>query len=329
MNGTRIAATLTVLGLFGAAATGLAFAHPSVPVTLTVDGHVETASTTAGTVKALLESQHVAVGPRAEVNPGLDNVIYAHENIQVHHAWHLAVRADGASKSVWTTADTVGAALKRIGVKVGPYDKVSAPLTSGHKDTTVVVKRGTAKNMTLTVTLAKPVKQVPDASMTQGTTKVLKAGRDGTEQSRVTLVYLDGKIDHVKVLSRKVTVKPVGEVVAVGTQPPPPRPGTGTCPRRAVRAVGSRPRHHERGVGEGGLLRDGQQPEHRGRPVLRHVHDDAGRLACRRRHGPTEPGLGGRADHAGAESSTTSSAAGRGRCAGGTCPRSACRRVGT
>ena len=237
MKGTRIAATLTVVGLFGVAATGLAFAHPSLPTTLTVDGHVENVSTTAGTVKALLESRHIAMGPRAEVSPGLDNVIYAHENIQVHHAWHIAVRADGATKSVWTTADTVGAALKRMGVEVGPYDKVSVPLTSGHKDTTVVVKRGTAKTVTQTVTLAKKVKKVPDASMTQGTTEVRKAGRDGTEQSRVTLVYLDRKIDHVKVLSRKVTVKPVGEVVAVGTQPPPapaPAPAAPSGPSVAV-----------------------------------------------------------------------------------------------
>ena len=63
---------------------------------------------------------------------------------------------------------------------------------------------------------------------------MLKAGRDGTEQARVTLVYLDGKIDHVKVLSRKVTVKPVGEVVAVGTQPPHAA-GDGTGRRRPGR----------------------------------------------------------------------------------------------
>jgi len=66
MKGTRIAATLTVVGLFGVAATGLAFAHPSLPTTLTVDGHVENVSTTAGTVKALLESRHIAMGSHGD-----------------------------------------------------------------------------------------------------------------------------------------------------------------------------------------------------------------------------------------------------------------------
>ena len=74
-------------------------------------------------------------------------------------------------------------------LKVGPYDKVSVPLTSGHKDMTVVIKRGKAKNQTLTVTLAKPVKQVPDASMTQGTTRVRqgRAGRHRTGSSHPRL----------------------------------------------------------------------------------------------------------------------------------------------
>jgi uncharacterized protein YabE (DUF348 family) len=217
MNGTRLAATATVFGLFGVAATGLAFAHPSKSATLSVDGRVEEVATTAGTVRALLQSRNIRVGPRDEVDPGLDDVIYAQERILVRRAWHLAVSADGVTKSTWTTADTVGAALGKMELKVGLYDKVSQPLTAGRKDMTVVIKRGKARDKTLTVTLAKPVKQVRDNSMTQGTTRVLKTGRAGTEQARLTLVYVDGKIDQVKVLSRRVTVKPVTEVVAIGT----------------------------------------------------------------------------------------------------------------
>ncbi|MGZ4617733.1 MAG: ubiquitin-like domain-containing protein [Frankiaceae bacterium] len=229
MNGTRLAATATVFGLFGVAATGLAFAHPSKSATLSVDGRVEEVATTAGTVRALLKSRNIHVGSRDEVDPGLDDVIYAQERILVRRAWHLAVSADGVTKSTWTTADTVGAALGEMELKVGPYDKVSQPLTAGHKNMTVVIKRGKARDQTLTVTLAKPVKQVRDNSMTQGTTRVLKAGRAGTEQARLTRVYVDGKIDHVKVLGRRVTVKPVTEVVAIGTKavaPPPSSPAS-------------------------------------------------------------------------------------------------------
>ena len=221
MNATRLAATATVFGLFGVAATGLALAHPSMSAILSVDGQEEDVSTTAGTVQALLKSRNIHVGPRDEVNPGLDNVIYARERIQVRHAWHLAVTADGVKRSTWTTADTVAAALGGMKLKVGPYDKVSVPLASGHRHMTVVIKRGQAKKQTLTVTLAKPVRQVRDSSMTRGTTRVLKAGRAGTEQAHLILVYIDGKIDHVKVLSRRVTVKPVTEVLAVGTKAQP------------------------------------------------------------------------------------------------------------
>lgn len=218
MNGTRLAATATVFGLVGVAATGLAFAHPLKRATLAVDGRVEDVSTKAGTVRALLKSRHIHVGPRDEVDPGLDHVIYPQERIELRHAWHLAVRADGVTRSTWTTANTVGTALEGMELKVGPHDRVSVPLTAGHKDMTVVIKRAEATYRTVTVTLAKPVRHVRDSSMTRGTTRVLKAGRAGAEQARLTLVHIDGKIDHVEVLSRRVTVKPVTEVLAVGTK---------------------------------------------------------------------------------------------------------------
>ena len=237
MNGTRIAATVTVLGLFGVAATGLAFAHPASPVLLTVDGRAEQTSTTARTVRALLDSRHVEVGPRDEVDPGLDNVIYARERIEVRHAWHITVRADGATRSRWTTADTVRAALADMGIRIGAYDTVSVPLDRGHRDVVVVVKRGNAKYQTADTTLAKPVTKVQDPSMPRGTTRVIKAGRPGSEQSRIAMVYVDGKLDHVTVLSRKVTVKPVSETVAVGTRQPPPSPSRPAAPGSAAPAA--------------------------------------------------------------------------------------------
>ena len=218
---TRTAATLTAVGVFSAAATGLALATPTTDVTLDVDGHSALVSTTAGTVGELLDSEHISHVAGTEVTPGLSVPIYAHQHIEVDHAWKITVKVAGKTQSKWTTADSVGAALNEMGIKVGPDDKVSVPLTSGHKDMTVVIKRGKVKKMNLRVILDKPVQQVPDAGLIQGITKVVQTGHDGVEHRIVKVDWVDGKLDHIKVLSRKVTVQPVTEVVAVGTKPAP------------------------------------------------------------------------------------------------------------
>ena len=268
-------------------------------MTLDVDGHSAVVSTTAGSVGELLDSEHISHAAGTEVKPGLNVPIYAHQQIEVDHAWKITVKVAGKTQSKWTTADSVGAALNEMGIKVGPNDKVSVPLTSGHKNMTVVIKRGKVKEMNLRVILDKHVQQVPDAGLIQGTTKVVQAGHDGVEHRVVKVDWVDGKLDHIKVLSRKVTVQPVTEVVAVGTKPAPApapracRPGSACRPGRVF--------GHERCLGTGRAMRDRWKPEHRRRPVLRHVHDDAGRVARRRWHRPAEPGLRGRADRAGAE----------------------------
>jgi uncharacterized protein YabE (DUF348 family) len=59
MTATKTAATLTAVGVFSAAATGLALATPTTTeVTLDVDGHSAVVSTTAGSVGELLDSAH-------------------------------------------------------------------------------------------------------------------------------------------------------------------------------------------------------------------------------------------------------------------------------
>ena len=145
MNRTKTAATGTAVGLFGAAATGIALAgQATTDVTLDVDGHARTVSTTAGQVGQLLVGEHVSRGPGTRVSPAPSTPLHAHERIEVDHPWEITVEADGKTRRASTTADSVRGALAEIGIKIGPNDTVSVPLTAAHKDMTVVVKRGAA-----------------------------------------------------------------------------------------------------------------------------------------------------------------------------------------
>ena len=169
MNIAKTAATITAAGVFGAAATGLALATPSTDVTLDVDGHSEAVSTNAPTVGGLLDGEHVSHGAGTRVTPGLATSLQANERIEVDHRGGSRYRPTGRHTATWTTADNVRAALAEMGIKVGKNDKVSVPLTAGHKQMTVVVQRSPGKGTTPTATPSKPAAATPPRSAATAT----------------------------------------------------------------------------------------------------------------------------------------------------------------
>src|SRR5690606_10592134 len=101
-------------------------------------------------------------------------------------------------------------------------DKVSPAVTTPLKNgLAITVQRIVKKKMTKTEAVKHATTTKKDASLYEGTRKVLTEGRNGSKAVTFERTLVDGKASGDKVLSSKVTKTAVTEVVAVGTKAKP------------------------------------------------------------------------------------------------------------
>jgi uncharacterized protein YabE (DUF348 family) len=146
-------------------------------------------------------------------------------NIELRSPKTVTVRADGRSRTVTTTAATVLDLLENLGVSVGRQDVVSAtsssPLRNGEH---VVVTRIKSGNVAVQLVVPFPTTHVGDPTMYVGTSKLVRHGKDGKERAVYALVFVDGKQVGRTIVSRKLLIRPIPEVMHVGTKPKPGPP---------------------------------------------------------------------------------------------------------
>jgi uncharacterized protein YabE (DUF348 family) len=192
------------------------------PVLLTVDGERRTVWTTARTVSQALtmlgvrsDGAYLSASRSRRIGRG-------GLQLDVRMPHHVTFLADGKRHEVTTTAPTVRTAMAEAGVRLRARDRVTADLARMPIAEQVVgVTRVDGKR----VVEEKPIKfdrvERKSKELFKGQTKVLKKGKVGIRERRFEETYLDGKLDSRKLVSEKVTVKPVTEVVLVGTKPVP------------------------------------------------------------------------------------------------------------
>ncbi|CCH77815.1 conserved exported hypothetical protein [Nostocoides japonicum T1-X7] len=86
-------------------------------VTLSVDGKSTTAHVFASTVGDVLAKEDIKVGPHDVVAPSLASDVKDGDRIVVRYGRKLTVTVDGKTTTYWTTATTVEAALREIGLR--------------------------------------------------------------------------------------------------------------------------------------------------------------------------------------------------------------------
>jgi uncharacterized protein YabE (DUF348 family) len=192
------------------------------PVLLTVDGERRTVWTTARSVSQAL----VMLGVRADgaylSASRSRRISRGGLQLDVRLPHNVTFLADGERHEVTTTAPTLRTAMAEAGVRLRAQDRVSADLTRLPTAEQVVgVTRVDGKR----VVAEKPIRfervERKSKDLFKGQTKVLKAGKVGIRERRYQETYLDGKLDSRRLVAEKVTVKPVTEVVLVGTKPVP------------------------------------------------------------------------------------------------------------
>ncbi|MFG2293736.1 ubiquitin-like domain-containing protein [Streptomyces sp. NPDC048603] len=106
-----------------------AFVAADKSVRLTVDGVPRTLHTFADDVDELLRREGVGLGEHDLVAPARTAALDDGDEIVVRYGRPLRLTLDGEHRQVWTTADTVEAALRQLGVRVeGAH--LSAPRTA-------------------------------------------------------------------------------------------------------------------------------------------------------------------------------------------------------
>ena len=123
----RLGAQGLVLALVAGASTAFAALHTTV--TVDVDGKPVEVTAFGRTVEDVLADAGIEVGPRDLVAPALDGPVEDGGEIVVRHGRQIEVEVDGDTRTVWTTALTVGEAMGDLGVR-GEGARVSASRSS-------------------------------------------------------------------------------------------------------------------------------------------------------------------------------------------------------
>ena len=192
------------------------------PVELTVDGQSRRIWTTARSVDEALmmfgirvEGAAVSASRSARINrSGID--------LDVRLPHDLTFLADGKRSELTTTAATVGEALAEAGITLRAQDRLNADVGALPTDEQVLaVTRVDGKRVVQEKPIRFKTKRKSSADLFEGTTRVLTEGKVGARVRTFRVTYLDGKLSSRKLLSDRVAVKPVTEVILVGTKKRP------------------------------------------------------------------------------------------------------------
>ncbi|MGH8776919.1 MAG: ubiquitin-like domain-containing protein [Jiangellaceae bacterium] len=194
-------------------------------ITVTVDGVDREVWTTALSVdEAIADLGIRAAGAEVSVSRSL-GIGRRGLDFEIRTPKDVTIVADGESEPVTTTAVTVREALADAGLTLGERDQVSPDLEDRvSAGLTLTVKRVVAEQRTVTVTVDHETTRRNDSSMYEDETEVDAEGRDGKVERIVEVLVVDGEDGSQRVLSEKVVLAAVTEVVRVGTKERPSEP---------------------------------------------------------------------------------------------------------
>ncbi|WP_338748523.1 ubiquitin-like domain-containing protein [Janibacter alittae] len=276
---------ITQAGVVGALAIGVSgVVVMDKSVALSVDGDTSTVHAFGGTVGDVLDKQGIDIKKHDVVTPSVETPVENDQTIVVRYGRKLSLTVDGQERTYWTTATTVGQALKELGIRGGEDAKLSASrsqtigrqgldlkvntpkditfVVAGKKSTETVtagtvedalkeakiafdsndrIKPGAdarlrddmkvtldrieRKTTTKKQSLPFTTETTKDSSLTEGTRKVEREGKNGTESVTLEVTYKNGDEVRTKETGSTVTAKPVSKIVVVGTKAEPaPKP---------------------------------------------------------------------------------------------------------
>jgi uncharacterized protein YabE (DUF348 family) len=188
---------------------------------LTIDGVERDVWTTAPTVADALAELGYTSADFASVSRD-KRLPLSPTDIELRTPKRVVIVHDGRTQTVTTTAATVRQLLADLQVVVHAADRLSVPVTTTVKaGSKIVLQRVLTKRVVEQQPIAYSTQRQQDATIYQGETQVVTAGRAGTAAVTYSVVYIDGKVAGKTRVARTITASPVTAVVKVGTKAHP------------------------------------------------------------------------------------------------------------
>ncbi|MEV7395521.1 ubiquitin-like domain-containing protein [Aeromicrobium sp. NPDC092404] len=194
------------------------------PVTLAVDGAVSEHTVYDRTVGDAFKTLGVEPTSGAYLSKKASSVIPRKgAQLVVSSTKSLTVIADKKKRTITSNAPTVAGVLEKAGVTVDSDDEVKPGKDAFVKpgaDLRVVRIKKVTKTETVPVKFKTTVREDDDAML--GETTVVRPGKKGKAEEKVTLIYADGKLRERVVLVSRSLSKPRAQIVERGTSTTPP-----------------------------------------------------------------------------------------------------------
>ncbi|MFI2487826.1 ubiquitin-like domain-containing protein [Promicromonospora kroppenstedtii] len=197
-------------------AGGTVVVRTSRDVTVELDGQIMTLRTTAGTVGELL----AALGPRGDgaVATASRTTQLDRDPVRFSTVKEVNIAVDGSVLEFSTTGSTVRSVFEEAGIALAKGDVTSVPLDAAAVDGMIVmVSRDASSSRTVTEVVPFETETVEDPSLPQGYESIRTAGVAGEAKVTYEVKTVGGAVVERTLVDRKVTRKPVNEVLVVGT----------------------------------------------------------------------------------------------------------------
>ena len=191
-------------------------------LSVTVDGEPIQIWTTALTVEGALEQLGVRSESAVVSASRSERLPLTGFKMGVQLPDRVTILADGRRTTMVTAAATVGAALREAGVQLTGRDRVDiSPRARVSDGMTVTVLRVAVADSRRGFSIAGRTIRRADDSRYEGSTRVIRPGRDGRGVAIYRMIRHDGIIVRQELVDRKVLRPPVTRVVRYGTKPRP------------------------------------------------------------------------------------------------------------
>ena len=188
-------------------------------IEITVDGEVQTVTTTERLVSDILAKANVPINEHDAITPAADAEVGPDGKIAIEKAFEITLLDGEEEKKVWSTSTTVADFLKRQNIQLNEFDRVEQNMDELIlPDSVIQVVRVEKVTDVVEEETNFAVETKKDNSLLKGKEKVVQAGQKGSVSRTYEVVKENGKEVSRKVLSEKVIKEPKKKVVAVGTK---------------------------------------------------------------------------------------------------------------
>ncbi|MFJ7828450.1 ubiquitin-like domain-containing protein [Psychrobacillus sp. NPDC096623] len=188
-------------------------------IEITVDGEVQTLSTTDELVSEILAKANVSVTEHDAITPAADAEVGPENQITIEKAFEVTLLDGGEEKKLWSTSTTVADFLKQYNIQLSEFDRVEQKMDGlVIPDSEIQVVRVEKVTDVVEEETKFAVETKKDDSLLKGKEKVVQKGENGTVSRTYEVIKENGKEVSRNMVSEKTVKKPTEKIVAVGTK---------------------------------------------------------------------------------------------------------------